>query len=618
MRILHWLPARIVHRSLCLFLAVAILMSVALWTAWTATSYEEVPAAWQPGDLIKWVDFDIPSEILEKAIKIDIQSHERLEEGQPDAVAINWIELLAYMSAKYWGEFKRFRDKDLTTLRDALQDGHSMEELTADMNLYPYYLEVYNAVLGGLVGPFRQGVRTDDGVEWQDKYGLKAFSPIAQGFSFSHYDDFGVSRSYGYKRRHLGHDMLALVGTPVVAIETGVVEELGWNQYGGWRAGLRSLDGKRYYYYAHFRQNRPYRAGLEKGQLVYAGDVIGYVGRTGYSANENVNNIKQSHLHWGLQIIFDESQKEGPNEIWVDVFQITKLLQKCKSKVQRDPETKEFSRVVLFEEATKVSSGRGEAADEPVRLPIVMYHSLLKSRAGENPFIISPEQFASDLRYLHENGYHTVVVDDLIQFVRNGKPLPDKPVMLTFDDGHYNNIHYAQPLLETYGMRAVMAVVGEYVDKSTNENRQDPNFSYVSWDTLAQMQADGVFEVQSHTYHMHNNGGRRGCLRKPGESMATYEALFAADAKELADKLVDTVGHAPAALVYPFGAVTAESERVVRALGFSASMSSENGINLLTPGREDCLFKLKRNLRSDTVSLAAILNKYNERNDMSK
>ena len=94
---------------------------------------------------------------------------------------------------------------------------------------------------------------------------------------FQHYDDFGASRSYGYQRNHLGHDLMAATGTPVIAVESGTVEVMGWNQYGGWRIGIRSFDKKRYYYYAHLRQNRPYQVDLTEGKVVNAGDVIGYV-----------------------------------------------------------------------------------------------------------------------------------------------------------------------------------------------------------------------------------------------------------------------------------------------------------------------------------------------------
>ena len=187
-------------------------------------------------------------------------------------------------------------------------------------------------------------------VRWEKRYGLKAFSPIAKGYAYSDYDDFGASRSYGYKRQHLGHDMMGLGGTPITAVESGYVEAIGWNQYGGWRLGIRSFDKKRYYYYAHLRQNFPYNKSLKEGSIVQAGDVIGYMGHTGYSKKENVNNIDETHLHWGLQIIFDESQKEGNNEIWINCYEITKFLSRNRSETAKDLETKEYHRVYEMKE----------------------------------------------------------------------------------------------------------------------------------------------------------------------------------------------------------------------------------------------------------------------------
>jgi murein DD-endopeptidase MepM/ murein hydrolase activator NlpD len=138
--------------------------------------------------------------------------------------------------------------------------------------------------------------------------------------------------------------MMGLIGTPVIAVESGTVEALGWNQYGGWRIGIRSFDGRRYYYYAHLRQNYPYAEGLEVGDVVTAGDVIGYMGHTGYSTTENVNNIEVTHLHWGLQLIFDESQKEGDNEIWIDVYPLTRFLAKHTQPVAKIEGTREWMR----------------------------------------------------------------------------------------------------------------------------------------------------------------------------------------------------------------------------------------------------------------------------------
>lgn len=138
--------------------------------------------------------------------------------------------------------------------------------------------------------------------------------------------------------------LIIRIGIPIIAVESGYVEALGWNQYGGWRIGIRSFDKKRYYYYAHLRQNYPYKESLKEGSIVTAGDVIGYMGHTGYSTKENVNNIETVHLHFGMQIIFDESQKDGNTEIWIDCFNLAKFLQKHTSEVVKVEGTKEWDR----------------------------------------------------------------------------------------------------------------------------------------------------------------------------------------------------------------------------------------------------------------------------------
>lgn len=159
-----------------------------------------------------------------------------------------------------------------------------------------------------------------------------------------------MARSYGYRRSHLGHDLMGQVGTPIINVESGKVTALGWNQYGGWRIGIESFDGRRYYYYAHLRQNRPYAEGLKVGDIVQAGDVIGYMGRTGYSKTENTNNIDESHLHFGLQLIFDESQREGNGEIWVSAYELVKFLSGNRSEVSRNDDTKEWDCVYQLQD----------------------------------------------------------------------------------------------------------------------------------------------------------------------------------------------------------------------------------------------------------------------------
>ena len=269
-----------------------------------------IPAYAEP---IRWVDFAVPYESLQYAMQADIRSFEQ----EPH---ISWIDILALAACRTGGKC------GLASVKKAasdLQSGKSPQEILGNTSrYYTYYHEAYSAALGGLLGNF---AIEKDGT-WVPSYGLKAFSPIAAGYGYSHCADFGVSRSFGFQRKHLGNDLMGSLGTPIVAVEGGVVEALGWNLYGGWRVGIRSFDNKRYYYYAHLQKDAPFAPGLEVGQMVSAGELIGFMGRTGYSHQENVNNIETVHLHFGMQLVFDESQKECNSEIWIDVYDIVRLL----------------------------------------------------------------------------------------------------------------------------------------------------------------------------------------------------------------------------------------------------------------------------------------------------
>lgn len=278
-----------------------------------------VPAKADP---IRWVDFNVPYESLKYAMEQDIATFEQEKH-------LSWIDILAVSACRTGGKC------GLPSVKQAVSDlktDKSPEELLGNLFQYhSYYHEAYTAVLGGLLGSF--SIEKDG--EWKPTYGLKAFSPIAAGYGYSHCDDFGMARSFGFRRKHLGHDMMGSQGTPIVAVEGGVVEAMGWNRYGGWRIGIRSFDGKRYYYYAHLQKDTPFAPGLEVGNLVEAGDLIGFMGRTGYSDRENVNNIETVHLHFGMQLIFDESQKECNSEIWIDVYDIVRLLSAHSSSLRK-------------------------------------------------------------------------------------------------------------------------------------------------------------------------------------------------------------------------------------------------------------------------------------------
>lgn len=334
-----------IHIIICEFIALLIIAAISIKTGIDRESAIYASMYDTDKKFIKWVSFDVSAQAMQDAYEYDVKS-------QSEPVKLNWIELLACLGCRNGGDFSNYRSKNMSDLVEKLTSGkETIQSLTDSLKYYDYYYDAYNAVLGGLVGDYKIEVADETapgGKRWEKRYGLKAFLPIAKYYPYSHFDDFGVSRSYGFRRKHLGHDMMGQVGSPIVAVESGVVEALGWNQYGGWRIGIRSFDKKRYYYYAHLRKNFPYNKSLKEGSIVQAGDVIGYLGRSGYSSNENVNNINTPHLHFGLQLIFDESQKESNNEIWIDCYDIIQFLSNNRCATEKNADTKEYHRVYQF------------------------------------------------------------------------------------------------------------------------------------------------------------------------------------------------------------------------------------------------------------------------------
>lgn len=272
-------------------------------------------------DFIKWVDFRVTAPVLEQAYQYDVKSY-------GESVKLNWIELLAYAAAKSGNNFQNKKSPYVDEFAKKLRGGQTVEELTANLKYYKYYVEAFSAVLSAYLGEYKNA-------GGETRYGLLTYYPVAKGYWVSGYDDFGNKRGYGYKRRHLGNDLMGSVGSPIIAVEGGEVYEVGWNRFGGWRIGVMSTDRKRYYYYAHMRKNKPYYKEFQKGDKIEAGDILGYLGNTGYSTKENTNMKGKPHLHYGLQLIFDESQIDCVSEIWIDNHQILNFLQRSKMAVTK-------------------------------------------------------------------------------------------------------------------------------------------------------------------------------------------------------------------------------------------------------------------------------------------
>ena len=271
--------------------------------------------------------------------------------------------------------------------------------------------------------------------------------------------------------------------------------------------------------------------------------------------------------------------------------------------------------ILLFFAASLLSLGLSlsvqptATAGESVSLPVLMYHSILDSKAKAGKYTIPPAVLEQDLQYLREHGYTSVSPEELIAYARGEGSLPEKPVLLTFDDGYYNNYLYAFPLLKQYNCKMVLSPIGRYTDEYTQNKDTHANYAHCSWDAVREMMASGLVEFQNHSYNLHSiDSGRKGAKKKAVESLVDYRTLLVEDVMKMQTSMREETGYTPTAFVYPFGAVSSESLPILKELGFQATLICESHINAITRDPE-CLYGLGRYRRPAKTGSEAFFKK---------
>ncbi len=248
---------------------------------------------------------------------------------------------------------------------------------------------------------------------------------------------------------------------------------------------------------------------------------------------------------------------------------------------------------------------RRKPAEEGVRLIVLMYHDLNPDSSAWGPYVLSPSQLEKDLQYLQANGFSTVTLAQLTDHVYGDGPLPEKPVLITFDDGNESTYTYAWPLLKQYGMTGVINVLGSVSQYySENSDRLEPGFAYLTWEEIRRMKESGVFEFGNHSYDLHSGKkGHQGVKKIPGESREEYQYRLFQDLKANQDLLAQACGEAPIAFAYPFGYQEEDALEVLEALEFRILMGSYEKPNQITKD-PSCLFPLRRFNRPAGINTA--------------
>ncbi|MBO4473015.1 MAG: polysaccharide deacetylase family protein [Clostridia bacterium] len=241
-------------------------------------------------------------------------------------------------------------------------------------------------------------------------------------------------------------------------------------------------------------------------------------------------------------------------------------------------------------------------------LPVLMYHSVSKTQKGV--YFVTPEQLRGDLGELKARGYENVTLAEVKAYLMGKGDLPEKPVMITFDDGHYNNLYYALDILREEGFTAVLHVIGGFTEYSSTHEKDHVEYSHLTWDEIATLARSGVFEIGSHTYKMHDYKPRFGIKRKKSESSDDYEKALTEDLTRLERALLIKSGVIPVSFAYPFGAYDEESERIVRSLGYDAIFTCYERVNRLKRGDADKLSRLWRINRDGTLTTGAFLERH--------
>ena len=254
--------------------------------------------------------------------------------------------------------------------------------------------------------------------------------------------------------------------------------------------------------------------------------------------------------------------------------------------------------------ALAVSLFYAASAQEDCALPVLMYHEIVLGDEDLDDYTASTAQLEADLQALSEQGFETVFLSEVVAYVHDGTPLPPKPVLLVFDDGYRSVLSQVIPLLEQYGAKAMVSVIGARAQGI--EDGCDTSGLYMRWDELARAADSGCIELQSHSAQLHVYRSRRGVQRLPEESAEAYASMLRTDMR-----LMDAWACAAdvtifKAFAYPYGFVEPLADALLRNQGYVATMTSEPHVNRLSRD-PDCLYRMGRFNRSGLADTQTVL-----------
>lgn len=233
-------------------------------------------------------------------------------------------------------------------------------------------------------------------------------------------------------------------------------------------------------------------------------------------------------------------------------------------------------------------------------VPILMYHSFTDDPSEVTSTTVLIDDFRDQIAALKNAGYRAVTYRDLINYVRSGVELPEKPVLISIDDGYQNNIELAAPVLEAAGFSATIAVIGCSVGKTTYKNTDIPITPHFSLESAAPYVERGVLDIQTHSYDMHQVASldgedcRQGVLKIDRETDADYISALTADVLKAKEQITSVLDVDCQVFTYPYGLYDTMTEVALHSLGFQVTVTTDPGVNVIIKGVPQSLYLLKR------------------------
>ncbi|AFS77609.1 polysaccharide deacetylase [Gottschalkia acidurici 9a] len=222
---------------------------------------------------------------------------------------------------------------------------------------------------------------------------------------------------------------------------------------------------------------------------------------------------------------------------------------------------------------------------EKKKIPVLMYHHI--SNEVNSTLAVTPEKYLEDMITLKEAGYEAIFLKDLALYLKGSKELPEKPIVITFDDGYYSNYEHAFPVAKKTGMKFTVSIIGWSVGRSTFIDNSNPITPHFTWDQAKIMYDSGLVDIQNHTFDLHSRPGLSygysnscevGVLPLQNEGFSEYELRLKEDLTKLNMEINSKLGYTPTFLVYPYGAYNKDTEHIVAKLGFQGTVTIANGV----------------------------------------